>query len=595
MQAISRLLAYLKPYRRLVITTIVLLISSQVLHLAPPYLTKILIDDVFHVAEPFKGHVPISMHAGLMRSLGLIVLGLIATSVFALILDIIQARITAFVGGKVTHDIRMALYSSLHRMPVSFFDKRQTGSVISRVTQDAGSLQDFLTRDVQFFITNSLMLVLVLVILFRENWKLAALTLIPAPLVSIAARMVFKRMKWMFRRVWHRWGQLHSAMSDSLQGLRVVKAFAQEDREINRFNQRSTGLYEANVQADQTMSTIFPLLQFFLTSGQFVVWYAGGIGVINVGVTTGTLVMFLGYIGMLYGPLQIVTRMWDRMSRNLAAAERIFEVMDADPEEPEPDKVVRMGAIKGHVQFDKVTFGYDKNNPVLHEIEVDIQPGEMIGLVGHSGAGKSTFINLLARFYTPQDGRILIDGVDASNVSVEDLRKQIGVVAQDPYLFSGGIMDNIAYGKPTATPEEIIRAAKAANAHDFIVNFPDGYETQVGERGQSLSGGERQRISIARAILHNPRILILDEATSSVDTGTEKLIQEALTRLTKDRTTFAIAHRLSTLRNADRLLVLDHGKVSELGTHEELMAKNGTYAKLVEMQTEMSRIVAVGG
>ncbi|MEI6916434.1 MAG: ABC transporter transmembrane domain-containing protein, partial [Armatimonadota bacterium] len=214
MQAISRLLAYLKPYRRLVITTIVLLISSQVLHLAPPYLTKILIDDVFHVAEPFKGHVPISMHAGLMRSLGLIVLGLIATSVFALILDIIQARITAFVGGKVTHDIRMALYSSLHRMPVSFFDKRQTGSVISRVTQDAGSLQDFLTRDVQFFITNSLMLVLVLVILFRENWKLAALTLIPAPLVSIAARMVFKRMKWMFRRVWHRWGQLHSAMSD---------------------------------------------------------------------------------------------------------------------------------------------------------------------------------------------------------------------------------------------------------------------------------------------------------------------------------------------------------------------------------------------
>lgn len=595
LQAISRLLAYLKPYKHLVALTVALMISAQVLRLAPPYLTKILIDDVLRVAEPFKGHVPPLLHAGLMRSLGLIVIGLIATSVSAMALDIVQTRLNAFLGGKVTHDVRMELYSSLHRMPVSFFDKRQTGSVISRVSQDASSLQEFLTHNVQFFITNSLMLVLVLVILFRENWKLAALTLIPAPLVSVGARMVFKRIRWMFRKMWHRWSQLHSAMSDSLQGLRVVKAFAQENREIQRFNERSTALYEANVEANQAMGTIMPLLQFFLTSGQFIVWYAGGIGVINVGVTTGTLVMFIGYIGMLYGPLQIVTRMWDWMSRNLAAAERIFEVMDAEPEEPQPEKQTHVGDLKGRVAFNNVSFGYDPNNPVLHEITLEIEPGEMIGLVGHSGAGKSTLINLLARFYTPQSGSITIDGVDTREMSVEDLRRQIGIVAQDPYLFSGTIMDNIAYARPSATAEEIIRAAKAANAHDFIVNFPDGYDTQVGERGQSLSGGERQRISIARAILHNPRILILDEATSSVDTGTEKQIQEALLRLVEDRTTFAIAHRLSTLRNADRLLVLDHGKLAELGTHEELMEKGGVYAKLVEMQTEMNRIVAVGG
>jgi len=254
-----------------------------------------------------------------------------------------------------------------------------------------------------------------------------------------------------------------------------------------------------------------------------------------------------------------------------------------------------MPDINGHVRFNKVTFGYDRNYPVLHDIELDVQPGEMIGLVGHSGAGKSTMINLMARFYTAQEGAVEIDGVDVRNIKLEDLRRQIGVVPQESYLFSGTIAENIAYSKPGATFEEIIRASKAANAHDFIVNFPDGYETQVGERGQSLSGGERQRIAIARAILHDPKILILDEATSSVDTGTEKQIQEALARLVKNRTTFAIAHRLSTLRHANRLLVLEKGKQVEFGTHDELLAKGGVYSKLVEMQAEASSVVAVGG
>lgn len=594
-RAIKRLLEYVKPYKGLTIFAAFLMLIGRAFELVWPYLTKILVDDVLRPAEPFEGAVPGALRGELLQSLSLIVLALILSRMIGGAMGIWQARITARLGSKIIHDIRVQLYSSLQRLTVGFFDKRQTGSVISRVSQDTNALQEFLAFDIQFILSNLVILILVLLIMFQQNWKLAALTIIPAPIASIAAALIFKRIRWMYRRVWHRWSKLHGAMSDSLQGLRVVKAFAQEDKEVGRFDRRSASLYVASMEAEQTWATLIPILWFFLTAGQFVVWYAGGLGVINGGVTTGTLLMFIGYIGMLYGPLQIATRMWDWISRCLAAAERVFEVMDSQSEESDPENKVHLPAIKGRVKFDKVTFGYDRNHPVLHDMEIDVAPGEMIGLVGHSGAGKSTLINLLCRFYIAQQGSIEIDGVDIRNIRLADLRRQIGMVSQEPYLFSGTIMENIMYAKLDATPEEVIRAAKAANAHDFIVNFPDGYETQVGERGQSLSGGERQRLSIARAILHNPTILILDEATSSVDTATEKQIQEALARLVRNRTTFAIAHRLSTLRHANRLLVLEKGKVVELGTHDELVSKGGTYAKLVEMQNEMSRIVAVPG
>jgi len=594
-RAMRRLLGYVQPYRTLTIIAASLMVGAQLMSLAPPYLTKVLVDSVFRRAEPFKGHVPPALRADLLHLLGLIVLALIVTRVVAMVMGIFQSRITAYLGSKMIHDIRMELYSALERLTVAFFDKRQTGAVISRVSQDTGALQEFLAFDIQYIASNTLTLIFVLAIMFQQNWKLAALTILPAPFASLAAMVIFTRLRWVFRRVWHRWSKLHSVMSDSLQGLRVVKAFAQEDKEVGRFERRSRNLYTASMQAEQTWATLLPVLWFVLTSGQFIVWYAGGIGVIDVGVTTGTLIMFVGYIGMLYGPLQIVTRMWDWIGRCLAASERVFEIMDSQREESDPEHQVRLPEIEGRIKFDKVTFGYDKNHPVLNEIELEVQPGEMIGLVGHSGAGKSTMINLLARFYVAQEGVVEIDGTDIRHIHLEDLRRQIGIVPQESYLFSGTIMENIAYSKPNATPEEIIRAAKAANAHDFIVNFPDGYETQVGERGQSLSGGERQRIAIARAILHDPKILIMDEATSSVDTATEKQIQEALARLVKNRTTFAIAHRLSTLRNANRLLVLEKGKQAELGTHDELVEKGGTYAKLVEMQSELSKTVAISG
>ena len=594
-RAMKRLLGYVEPYKKLTLIAVGLMIGAQIMQLAPPYLTKILVDDVFRRAEPFKGDVPGALRGHLLHMLGLIVLALIATRVIAMVMGIFQSRLSAYLGSKMIHDIRMELYSALERLTVGFFDKRQTGAVISRVSQDTGALQQFLAFDIQFIVSNTLLLVLVLAIMFQQNWRLAALTILPAPFASLAAMLIFTRLRWVFRRVWHRWSKLHSVMSDSLQGLRVVKAFAQEDKEVKRFERRSENLYMAAMQAEQTWATLLPILWFVLSAGQFIVWYAGGVGVIDVGVTTGTLVMFLGYIGMLYGPLQIVTRMWDWIARCLSASERVFEIMDSQKEEMDPEHQVRIPDMKGHVKFNKVTFGYDKNHPVLNDIEFEVQPGEMIGLVGHSGAGKSTMINLLARFYIVQEGSLEIDGVDIRKIHLDDLRRQIGIVPQESYLFSGTILENIAYSKPGATPEEIIRAAKAANAHDFIVNFPDGYETQVGERGQSLSGGERQRIAIARAILHDPKVLILDEATSSVDTATEKQIQEALARLVKNRTTFAIAHRLSTLRNSDRILVLEKGKQVELGSHDELLDKKGTYAKLVEMQSELSKTVAISG
>jgi len=594
-KVLKRLLGYVAPYRQAVLAAVTLMLASRVFQLAPPYLTKILVDDILRVGEGYHGHVPQALRGQLLHSLSLIVAALAGTQLLSQVLGIVQFRINARLGSRITHDIRMQLYSSLHRLQMSFFDRRQTGAVISRVSQDAGSLQEFLASDLQFMLSNAVVLVLVLAIMFQQDRKSTRLNSSHAPIATIGAAVVFTRLRWVFRRVWHRWSRLHAVMSDALQGLRVVKAFAQEDKELGRFGRRSTDLYVASMQAEQTWGTLFPILWFVLTSGQFIVWYAGGIGVIDVGVTTGTLVMFLGYIGMLYGPLQIVTRMWDWMGRCLASSERIFEIIDAQREEPDPGSKVRLEHARGEVRFRDVTFGYDPNVPVLHEISLEVKPGEMIGLVGHSGAGKSTLMNLLARFYTPQQGSIELDGVDLRDISLEDLRRQIGIVPQECFLFAGTVAENIAYARPEASLEEIIRAAKAANAHDFIVNFPDGYETQVGERGHSLSGGERQRISIARAILHNPRILILDEATSSVDSGTEKQIQEALMRLVKDRTTFAIAHRLSTLRFADRLLVLEKGKQVELGTHEALLAKGGTYAKLVEIQSEASKMVAVGG
>lgn len=587
-RVVIRLLRYLRPYWHLACFIVIVSLAGTGLGLIPPQFTRILLDRVLNIEQ-------IRVSGPRYDLLGWIVLVLLGARFLGSGLRVLRGRTTAWLGSRVTYDIRGKLYEMLQRMSLRFFDKHKTGELMSRVGRDTGALQDFLAFEMPFFAVNLLMVISIGAVLLFMNWKLALLTLVPMPLVAMGTAAMWKRIRNMFRKVWHRWSMLSAVMNDTLSGIRVVKGFAQEHREVKRFSTRSYELFQVNMKAEQMWATFMPLLSFVWWLGTLVIWYFGGRQVMGRRMTIGTLMAFHQYMMMFYGPLEWLTELWSWISRALAAAERTFEILDTEPEVPDEAEAMPMPEIRGSVEFQNVTFGYDKHKPVLHNIDLKVEPGEMIGFVGRSGAGKTTMTNLICRFYKANEGAILIDGMDVRKIKLDDLRRQIGIVLQDPFLFNGTIAENIGYAKPGATQEEIMQAAKIANAHDFIVKFPDGYDTNVGERGQKLSGGERQRVSIARAVLRNPRILILDEATSLVDTETEKKIQEALARLVKGRTTFAIAHRLSTLRNANRLMVMEDGKRVEMGAHDELMEKKGTYYKLVELQTEMSKIKALDG
>ena len=580
-----RLLSYALPYKARVLTVVVLMLAGTYVTLLPLLLQKRLVDDVL-----ISHRHP--------QWIGLIVAGLIGSSLLGVAVTVWRGRLVSWMSNHMVHTIRTQAYNRLQALSLSYYDKRQTGSLMSRVTQDVGELQDFLVQGITFFLVNTLVILGFLIVLLRQDWRLTLLVLIPVPLVVLATNRLWKMLRGRFHRVWHLRSGLSASINSAISGVRVVKAFAQEAREANRFQNRSEALFTANVQVGQAWNTYFPVLSFLTTAGVFIVWFYGGHqafrNVSNLesrGMTVGALTLFIGAIGQLMGPIQQMTQIADWLSRSTAAAERVFEVIDAEPEIADRVDAVAMPHMEGRVEMDGVWFSYDKNQQTLENVSVQVEPGEMIGLVGHSGAGKSTIINLLSRFYDVKDGHILIDGVDIRKIKMEDLRRQIGVVLQEPFLFPGTIADNIAYAKPDATPLEIMQAAKAANAHEFVMRFPDGYDTYVGERGARLSGGERQRLSIARAILHDPRILILDEATASVDTETEKQIQEAMARLIQGRTTFAIAHRLSTLRNASRLMVMEKGKLVELGTHDELLNKpEGVFRRLVDMQQEVNKL-----
>lgn len=581
---LMRLLSYALPYKARVILVTLLMLGGTGVSLLPPILNKHLVDDVL-----------IPHHHS--SWIGLIVLALIGANILGIAVSVWRGRIVVWMSNHMVHTIRVQAYDRLQSLSLGYYDKRQTGSLMSRVTQDVGELQDFLVQGITFFLVNTLIIVGIMVALLVYNWQLTLLVLIPVPLTVIATRMIWRMLRTRWQRLWHLRGNLSASINAAISGVRVVKAFAQESREATRFRAKSRDLFEANVVVQQAWNTYFPVLSFLTTLGIYIIWFYGGREVFaNTGnstnaMTLGTLTLFISYIGMLMGPLQQMTQIADWLSRSTASAERVFEVIDAEPEIADTSDAVALPRIEGRVEMKSVRFSYDKNQSILEDVSIDVQPGEMIGLVGHSGAGKSTIINLLSRFYDVKDGQILIDGVDIRKIKMDDLRRQIGVVLQEPFLFPGTISDNIAYAKPDATPEEVMQAAKAANAHDFVMRFPDGYDTYVGERGARLSGGERQRLSIARAILHNPRILILDEATASVDTETEKQIQEAMSRLIEGRTTFAIAHRLSTLRNASRLMVMEKGKMVELGTHDELLNKpEGVFRRLVNMQQDVNKL-----
>ncbi len=576
-KTLIRLFQYAKPYQGRVLWGTVLALGGTVLELGPPKLTQWLVDDVL-----------IHRKASL---LGPLVLGLIAMRLLVMVVQIARGRNVAFLGMKITVAIRGTLFEKLQALSLNFYDKRNVGSIMSRMTNDTGALYDVLVDGIPVLLNQGCMIIGIPVALLIMNWHMAVWALIPVPFVLVAVRWFRRKMMRVWSRFWHNWSRLGGTLNGILQGTRVVKAFHGETREVKRFDRRITELAHTGYLAESAWSNFFPVVMFTMSLSTFVIWWTGGRSVLDGEMSLGQLTAFIAYIAMLQQPLMMLQRIIDWSSRALTAAERVFEVMDTPVEIRNVEDAVRMPKIHGDVTFSDVHFGYDKAREVLHGIDLKVKGGEMIGLVGHSGAGKSTMINLLMRFYDPTQGSISLDGVDLRKIDLEDFRRQVGVVLQESYLFPGSIKDNISYGRPEASLEEVIGAAKAANAHDFIVTFPDGYDSYVGERGQRLSGGERQRIAIARAILHNPKILVLDEATASVDTETERMIQEALERLTDGRTVFAIAHRLSTLRNADRLVVIDDGKIAEVGTHDELLAlEGGIYKKLVDMQQEVNRL-----
>ncbi len=602
-KVLIRLLSYLRPHRLKATVMVMLMGAVAMMELMPTYLTtKVLIDDLLQRGDvssltliPHLLTVEVSEY-GWSRPmwLGLLVLTILGVRLSLIGLNVLQGRLGAALGLGVTRDIRASLYNHLQRLSLSYYDKMRVGTLMSRVLSDAASINHFLIDGVPWVGIMLLRLVGIGALLFLLDPVLAIFSLVTTPLVALLSRKYYRKVRSLFHRVSSRSARLSGTVNDALGGIRVVKAFGQEDQEIDKFAFHNDAVYDAGLIAGQTEANYFPWIGFLVTSGAFVVYYLGGRNVIMGTMTIGTMMAFIGYLMQFYAPVRWLTRINSWVTREMAAAERIFEVLDSQSEVEDSRNGKQLTEIEGAVTLEDVVFGYDPLRKVLKNVSIDIKPGEMVGLVGRSGAGKTTIINMICRFYDPQEGRVTVDGMNLKDVSVKSWHSNLGIVSQESFLFHGTISDNIAYAKSDAGREEIIQAARAANSHNFVMRFPDGYDTLVGERGVRLSGGERQRIAIARAILHNPKVLILDEATSSLDTETEQLIQEALARLVENRTVFAIAHRLSTLTNASRLLVIDDGKVVEFGSHHELMEKEGIYANLVNAQQELSAIQAVG-
>ena len=490
-------------------------------------------------------------------------------------------------GASISMSLRKRLYAKIQVLSLSFINNRKPGELMNRVSRDTKQIRAFMEEVFGDMLGCLLTMIVSIAMMFAINWKMTLLTLVFIVVVFIITKMFWHKINTIFHRQWLKFDDMQSSLQDIISGMRIVKSFGQEERESKRFTEKARDFAQVQRKNETFWALFFPVLTFLLGMGTYIAIYFGGIHVLEGEMTVGELVQFVTYSGYLFGPLSWMTHLPRSIMQLITSMNRIYDVLDEEPRLADKADSKEF-PIKGAFEFQNVSFGYQTYEPVLENISFSVQPGEMIGLVGASGTGKSTLINLIMRLYDVDQGRITLDGVDLRDIKKESLHSQIGVVLQETFLFSGSILANIRYAKQDATLEEVIQAAKAANAHDFICKTPDGYNTYVGEHGYNLSGGERQRIAIARAILNNPRILILDEATSALDTESEFLIQQALDRLIQGRTTFAIAHRLSTLRGADRLVVIDKHGVAEIGTHNELLEKKGIYYGLVSAQLKMS-------
>jgi len=580
-QMIRKVLAFLTPYKLEVSLLFVYMIANTLVGLVNPYLGKIMVDDVI---KPLQN----------MGWLPLLAIAMAVMYTLQSVVDILTGRTSSRIGTWAVYDVRARMFQRLQELSLSFHSKHTPGALITRVNQDTGQLQALLVDFVPYGISSILTAIGILALLVYLSWFLTLFVLIPIVGMIVFVWKVFPRFHVYWVRYFERRSRLVSFVDNVVNGFRVVKVFAQERAENDRFDRRSADFRDATYDAEVRWATSMPLLHVIIMTSTPIVWLVGGMLAFQGRMTLGEIFAYTGYIGMFFRPVFILTRLAQLIPNTLAAAGRVFDIIDTEPEIADAPDAVSMPDIKGEIELRDVSFGYDAVKPVLQGVSLKIAPKEMVGLVGHSGAGKSTTINLICRLFDVTSGQILVDGVDVRKIKCNDLRRQIGLVMQETFLLHGTIAENIAYARPEATTHDIIRAAKAANAHDFIIAKPDGYDTEVAQGGSNLSAGEKQRLSIARAILCDPRILILDEATASVDLETEKQIQEAIARMVKERTTIAIAHRLSTLRNATRLVVMEKGKVVEQGTHEELLKnETGVYSRLAKLHQETSNVRAV--
>ena len=582
---VFRLLSYLRPYRRELILGMSAAAIITLVSIAPPYIAGQLIDRVIKPAQ--EGTLPLERAS---------TIAWIAVAAMALVhlirqaAAVIRLRLMAVLGEWVARDLRAELYEHIQRLSLSFFARKKTGGLITRVSADTDRLWEFLAFGVVDVSLSLVMLVGLGTVLISLDGQLGLVLTLPAPLFCWLIFRHGEKINPLFLRGWRKWSRVTDVLSDTIPGVRVVKAFNQEAREIRRFGERNDAVTVEFNRVHRVWTTFWPLLMLAVHGTTVLVWVLAMPRLLGEGaaLSTGTFVSFLLYATMFVAPIEVIGQIARTMNRATSSAHRVFEVLDTEPEVRESTDALRLEPVQGRVTFENVTFGYDGVRQVIRGLNFDVHPGELIGLVGPSGGGKSTVVNLIARFYDVTGGSVLIDGVDVRRLDTGHFRRQIGMVLQEPYLFHATILENIRYGLQDASFPDVIAAARSANAHDFICKLAHGYETMVGERGQTLSGGERQRISIARAILHNPRILILDEATSSVDTETEREIQQALERLIAGRTVFAIAHRLSTLRRASRLFVIADGRMVESGTHQELLRNpDGRYRRLYELQLQL--------